>query len=95
MRIHELYPWLPMLTAAFTFIAMTVRCLTLLTGLVVVLRNAHSSDRPEIFREFARAVSFRRYITKSAVEEPRSRAMPEGLPRAALTCMCQSDTTAE
>lgn len=80
MRNLELYPWLPALTAAFTLAAMTVRCLTLLIGLLAALPKAYSSDRPEIFREFARAASGRRSIAKSAVGEPHSRIATEEPP---------------
>lgn len=77
MGIRELYPWLPALTALFTLIAMTIRCLTLLVGLMAVLSKAYSSDRSEIFREFARAASSRRSIVKLAGYESDSRVTGE------------------
>jgi hypothetical protein len=39
--------------------ASVVRCLFLFMGLVLTLREARPEDRPEIFREFARAVAHR------------------------------------
>ena len=50
--------WLPALVAASAaLLAAVARCLTLLVGLLVALSKAARKDRPEIFREFARAVS--------------------------------------
>lgn len=74
MRTLELYPWLPALTAALTVIAMAARCLTLLIGLLATLPKADSSDRPEIFREFARAAGCRRLIARHDLAARKSLA---------------------
>lgn len=53
-------PWLPVLIAAgMTSLAVVARCATLLIGLLAALSKASRGDRPDIFREFARAVSRR------------------------------------
>jgi hypothetical protein len=82
MRNLEQYPWLPALAAAFTLTAMAVRCLTLLIGLLATLMKAYPSDRPEIFREFARAASGRRSTSKPLPAKRRLRKDPEILKRA-------------
>jgi len=55
--------WFPLMTASVVpLIVVTVRCSTLLAGLLAALRRAAQSDRPHIFREFAQAMSSSRRI---------------------------------
>lgn len=82
MRNFEQYPWLPALAAAFTLTAVAVRCLTLLIGLLVTLMRAYPSDRPDIFREFARATSGKRSNAKPLQDNGRHRKDAEILRRA-------------
>lgn len=81
MRSFEQYSWLPALAAAFTLAAVAVRCLTLLIGLLVTLIKAYPSDRPEIFREFARAAGGRPSIANPLRENRRLRKDGETLKR--------------
>lgn len=67
MRVLETCPWLSALTAALALASMAMRCTTLLIGLLVTLKRAHASDRPEIFREFAHAAGGRLLHPRSAV----------------------------
>jgi hypothetical protein len=51
-------PWVPpVVTAAVALLGIVVRCLALLVGLLVALSKPADSDRAEIFREYAQAVS--------------------------------------
>ena len=58
--------WLPMLVSGLLSVApIAIRCLTLLIGLLKTLPDSVGLDRPQIFREFARAVSPGRTTAKS------------------------------
>jgi hypothetical protein len=54
----RLDPWLPPLaTAVVVLLGVVVRCLALLIGLLVALSKAARTDRPDMFREYARSVA--------------------------------------
>ena len=50
----------PLMASAAALLALTVRCSTLLIGLLATLSKDSQSDRASIFREFALAISGRR-----------------------------------
>jgi hypothetical protein len=65
MRVTAFYIWPAVMTAAFTTFALTVRCVTLLIGLMSALRRVPRADRGRAFEEFARAICSRRPSTES------------------------------
>ena len=48
-----------LVAASAALVAVATRCVTLLVGFLTALPKTARGDRPEIFREFARAVSSR------------------------------------
>jgi hypothetical protein len=60
--------------ASMVLLTVTVRCLILLVGLLTTLARVSQKDRPDIFREFARAVSAHR-IQPTVI--PRRRILGE------------------
>lgn len=74
-------------TTVLSGAAIAIRCFTLLVGLLATLPKSTDSDRPEIFREFARAVSSKRAREANALRAdlhvPDDRKLPPedpGLP---------------
>jgi hypothetical protein len=58
---HQLCTWLPLIAVALPVIGAIVRYSVLLAGLIVTLPRSVEADRPDIFREFARAVAISRH----------------------------------
>jgi hypothetical protein len=58
---HQLCTWLPLIAVALPAIRAIVRYSVLLAGLIVTLPRSVKADRPEIFREFARAMAISRH----------------------------------
>ena len=57
--LHTYLSTVPLFTASVVAFTLFVRCLTLLAGLLATLAKSSPGDRPEIYREFARATSGR------------------------------------
>jgi hypothetical protein len=75
----QISPWLPALAVAvLTLLAVAVRSATLLVGLLVALPKTSRADRPEIFREFTRAVSGRRATYREVGLVPTLGPTPSG-----------------
>jgi len=58
---HQLCTWLPLIAVALPAIRAIVRYSVLLAGLIVTLPRSVKADRPDIFREFARAMAMSRH----------------------------------
>jgi len=58
---HQLCTWLPLIAVALPVIGVIVRYSVLLAGLIVTLPRSVEADRPDIFREFARAMAISRH----------------------------------
>jgi hypothetical protein len=56
MLARQLYEWAFITGAASVAVAAMFRCLVLLIGLRLALKEASAADRVEIYREFARAL---------------------------------------
>ncbi len=54
---NQLSVWIPLTLIILPVIATVIRCSILLVGLLVTLSKATQTDRPYIFREFARAMT--------------------------------------
>lgn len=56
MLARQLYEWAFITGAASAAVAAMFRCLVLLIGLKLALKDASAADRAQIYREFARAL---------------------------------------
>lgn len=70
---HQLSAWFPLVVVMLPAIGAIVRYSVLLAGLIVTLRKSVKADRPEIFREFARAMAIPRPRQDRNRREPRER----------------------
>jgi hypothetical protein len=66
--------WLaPLVAGSLGLVAVTIRYLTLLVGLVIALSKAAQGDRPDIFREFAMAMRGEHLSAKNPISHTRGR----------------------
>jgi hypothetical protein len=72
MFASHIYLW-PLAAAAVGTVVSGLRCLTLFIGLRLTLKKAPRADRLPIYREFARALSFKGRPRERLTGRPRER----------------------